>query len=224
VVGPGKWKAIIDEDTHRGIVAYLSDPSRACNPGFERVHQGTNTYICGVCGKRLVAFSPAGGKQRAYACPDRHIRRQGEALDAFIDAIVVEYLSRTDIEKLIEPAGVDAALLHAQRTALRVRMDELASLFAEGAITAPQLKRGTAQLSTAVGSLEAELATATRSNPIAALVAGSHGRAKLEKRWATTSPDIRGKIIDQLLTVTVNRSPLGLRRFDPSYIDVKWKA
>lgn len=224
VVGPGKWKAIIDEDTHHGIVAYLSDPSRVGYLGFERKYQGPGVYICGVCGESVVTFSPAGGRPRAYACPRRHVRRQAEALDAYVDAIVLEYLSRADITTLLEPAGVDAARLHAQRTALRIRMDELAGLFAEGAITAPQLKRGSAQLSNALESLESELAAATQGNPVAALVDGSHGRAKLEKRWATTSPDIRGKIIDQLLTVTVNRSPLGLRRFDPNYIDVKWKG
>lgn len=224
VVGPGKWKALIDEDTHHGIVAYLSDPSRVSYLGFERKHQGSGVYLCGVCGERLVTFSPAGARPRAYACPGRHVRRQGEALDAYISAIVVEKLSLADVGKLLEPVGVDAARLHAQRTALRIRMDDLAALFAEGAITAPQLKRGTAQLSNALDGLETELAAATQGNPVAALVDGSQSRANLEKRWATTTPDIRGKIIDQLLTVTVNRSPRGLRRFDPQYVDIAWKA
>jgi site-specific DNA recombinase len=223
VVGPGKWKAIVDEDTHRGIVAYLSDPSRVSYVGFERKYQGSGVYICGVCSEPLATFSPAGGRPRAYACPQRHVRRQAEALDAYISAIVVEWLSQADIGKLIEPAGVDVVRLHSQRTALRIRMDELAALFAEGSITAPQLKRGTAQLVNALASLESELAASTQGNPVAALIDGSHSRAKLEKRWAATTPDIRGKVIDQLLTVTVQRSPRGLRRFDPTYIDIKPK-
>lgn len=224
VVGPGKWKALIDEDTHHGIVAYLSDPARVSYVGFERKYQGSGVYLCGVCGDTLGTYSPAGGRPRAYACARRHVRRQGEALDTYIDAIVVEYLAQADIGKLIEPAGIDAARLHAQRTALRIRMDELATLFAEGSITAPQLKRGTAQLSNSLKVLEAELAEATQASPIAAFTDGSQSRANLEKRWAATSPDIRGKIIGQLLTVTVNRSPLGLRRFDPTYVDVQPKT
>ena len=48
-------------------------------------------------------------------------------------------------------------------------------------------------------------------------------REQLGDRWAALSPDIRGKIIDQLLTVTVNRSPRGLRRFDPQYVNIEWK-
>jgi site-specific DNA recombinase len=221
VVGPGTWTALIDEDTHKGIVALLSDPSRVSKTGFERKYQGTGVYVCGVCGRTLVAFAATGGKQRAYICPDRHVRRQGNAVDAYVDGVVLELLARADILKLIEPTGADAARLHAQRAALRVRMDELAGLFAEGAITAPQLKRGTAQLSGALQTLEAELATASRGNPAAALVDGSLDRKKLENLWAATSPDIRGKIIEQLLTVTVNRSPRGLRRFDPDYVDIR---
>ena len=103
-------------------------------------------------------------------------------------------------------------------------LNELAALFAEGSINGSQLKRGTAELSTAVERLDAELAASTQGNPAAALVVTGHGRKQLEKRWKKLSPDIRGKIIDQLFVVTVNRSPRGLRRFDPDYIDIKPKV
>ena len=171
--------------------------------------------------------SRAAARPRAYVCPQRHVRRQGEALDTYIDLIVLGVLSKPDSSesRLGADSGVDVARLHAQKAALQARKDELAALFAEGAVTGAQLKRGTAKLSNAVQSLDAELAAATQGNPVAALVDGSsHVGEKLEKRWATTSPDIRGKVINQLLTVTVNRSPLGLRRFDPTYIDVAWKG
>jgi DNA invertase Pin-like site-specific DNA recombinase len=35
VVGPGEWTPIIDPDVHRGLVAYLSDPSRVICTSFE---------------------------------------------------------------------------------------------------------------------------------------------------------------------------------------------
>ncbi|WP_261877153.1 recombinase family protein [Mycobacterium marinum] len=220
VVGPGVWKPLIDEDTHRGIVAYLSDPSRVGHVSFERKYQGSGVYLCGICGDRMVHFSPAGARPRAYACSHRHLRRQGEALDAYVDAILMEWLSRVDIGKLIEPTTVDIGRLQVQRTALQVRLDELAGLFAEGSINATQLKRGSGQLSDAVSVLDRELAAATQGDPVATLVTGADGRRQLEKRWTATTPDLRGKIIDRLLTVTVNRSPRGLRRFDPDHIDI----
>src|SRR5262249_36766908 len=36
VVGKGAWQAIVDEDVHRGLVAYLSDQSRRPATAFER--------------------------------------------------------------------------------------------------------------------------------------------------------------------------------------------
>src|SRR6185503_4877756 len=94
VIGGGTWPPIIEEDTHHGIVAYLSDPARIKKIGFERVHEGSGVYRCGVCGGPLFGWKPAGNKGRAYVCPNnRHVRRQGEALDAYIDAIVLGRLS-----------------------------------------------------------------------------------------------------------------------------------
>ena len=40
VIGKGVWTPLIDEDTHRGLVAYLSDPSRVKNTSFERKYIG----------------------------------------------------------------------------------------------------------------------------------------------------------------------------------------
>ena len=55
IIGSGEWNPLIDEDTHHGIVAYLSDPERISKTGFERVHEGSGIYLCGVCGPRSSA-------------------------------------------------------------------------------------------------------------------------------------------------------------------------
>lgn len=226
VVGQGNWEPLIDEDTHRGAVAFLTDPSRGAYIGFERLYQGSSVYFCGVCGSRLFGWKPSGGKPRAYACPTRrHVRRQGEALDDYVSAIVVRRLSQPDAIALVTPSmSVDIARLHGQRMGLLARQEELAALFAEGSVSAAQLKRGTAELGSAIGLLEADLAAATQSSPAAALVDGQRRSvSEMEKRWSQLSGDIRGKIVDQLLIVTVNPSPRGLRRFDPAYINVAWR-
>ncbi|MCX2712054.1 recombinase family protein [Mycolicibacterium sp. J2] len=228
VVGSGNWKPLIDEGTHQGIVAYLNNPARYGHVGFERVHQGSGVYLCGVCGARLEGWIPTGGKPRAYACADRHVRRQGEALDDYVSQIVLGRFSQPDVAELAKtlanPGGIDVAAVHAQRTALLARQEELAGLFAEGAISATQLKRGTAKLSNALDSLERNLAEAAQSNPAAALLEPGPDNETLTERWSALSPDVRGKIVDQLLTVTVNRSPRGLRRFDPEYVSIEWKG
>ena len=90
VVGKGNWKPIIDEATHHGIVAFLSDPSRTKQVGFERLYQGSGVYRCGVCEEPVRAWKPSDGKARAYMCVNgSHVRRQGDALDAYVDAIIL---------------------------------------------------------------------------------------------------------------------------------------
>lgn len=228
IVGPGAWTPLIDEDTHHGIVAYLNDPSRSNNAGFERLYQGSGIYRCGVCGEPLTGWKPSGNKGRAYICPSWHVRRQGEALDKYVTAIILGRLSRPDAAELLNTLesadGVDVGALHGQKAALQARMDELAGLFAEGAINAAQLKRGTAELANALAKCDEELATSTQGNPVAGFLGTGQGREQLEDRWQELSPDIRGKIIDQLVIVTIDRSPRGLRRFAPEYVDIEWKA
>jgi DNA invertase Pin-like site-specific DNA recombinase len=224
VVGSGDWEPVIDEDTHRGIAAFLGDPDRRQNVGYERRYQGSGVYLCGECGDKLQSYSAAGGKKRAYRCPVSHVRRQSEALDEYVSAVVVGRLSQTDAAQVFiaaDGSGTDVSALHSQKSALQARLDELAGLFAEGAVTGAQLKRGTAELSKAIDRCDRELAASTLANPVAGFLGGSSHR--LEERWLNLSADIRGKVIDQLFTVRVNRSPSGLRRFAPEYVDIEWK-
>ena len=81
-----------------------------------------------------------------------------------------------------------------------VRLDDLSAMFADGDIDGPQLKRGSAQLHAQLDSLEARIAAARSASAVANLVlAGDDLRAT----WAASPPDLRGKVIDALMTVTV---------------------
>ena len=228
IVGPGDWTALIDEDTHHGIVAYLNDPSRSNKAGFERLYQGSGIYRCGVCGEPLTGWKPSGNKGRAYICPSWHVRRQGEALDNYVTAIIIGRLAQPDAAALCNALqsadGVDVGALHTQKAALQARMDDLAGLFAEGSINAAQLKRGTAELSNALDSCDQELAATTQGNPVAGFLGTVASSDQLEQRWTEISPDIRSQVIDQLITVTINKSPQGLRRFAPEYVEIEWRA
>jgi hypothetical protein len=66
VVGPGNWPAIIDLDTHHGVVAYLSDPKRVFQGSMEHKYQGSGTYRCGVC-SGIMRHAVAGGRGKPYA-------------------------------------------------------------------------------------------------------------------------------------------------------------
>jgi site-specific DNA recombinase len=106
-------------------------------------------------------------------------------------------------------------------TALQARPDELADQFAEGAIDGSQLRRGTSTLRTKLAAIDSQLADAARIDPVVGLLAD---QTQLQTHWDAVTPAVRGQIIDQLMTVTVLPCPKGLRRFDPTYVDIAWKA
>jgi site-specific DNA recombinase len=139
--------------------------------------------------------------------------------------LVIERLSQPDVNLILHGSdGVDLAALRAKRAALQARLDELAAMFAEGAIDGSQLRRGTSELRVQIASVDGVLADVTRVSPVADLIRDGHGRDRLQQRWDTLTPDIRGKVIEELMTVTVLPAPRGTNGFHPEYVAIDWKA
>lgn len=227
VVGPGDWTSLIDPDTHRGIVAFLTDPVRTVTTGFERKHMGTGVYRCGRCGGPMKSCTPAAGRQRAYTCRDHgHIVRQRETLDAYVEQVVLTYLAAPETRRRLTAMmdsgeRVDVAALHTQRAALQSRLDNLAGMFAAGDIDASQLRRGTVDLRRHLAEVDSVLADLARKSPVANLIGEPDAVAE---HWEALTPDLKGKVIDELLTVTVLPSPRGTKGFHPQYVDITPKV
>jgi DNA invertase Pin-like site-specific DNA recombinase len=221
--GRGDWEPIIDVDTHRGLVAHLGDPSRIICTSFERKFVGSGVYRCGVCGGKL-RHSVSGHPRKArYECRETnaHVVTVGAPLDAYVETVVLEALSRTDIRSRIGAAkDVDAEGLYARRAALQARLDELAGLFAEGVIDGSQLRRGTSELRTQLAGVDGALAELARTSPAAKLLDEDDD---LTAAWQRSSPDIRGKIIDELCTVTVGKCIRKGPGFDYNRVAIEWK-
>lgn len=201
VVGKGDWTPLIDEDTHRGLVAYLSDPARVKCTSFERKYIGAGVYVCGKCGGLMKSAMPGGRKSYAYVCRDNSdVLRAGQPLDDFVNEIVVRRLSQPDAGLLLDDTRIDVPALQTDRAALQARLDELADAFAEGAIDGSQLRSGTSKLRVKLSGVDSQLADAARSDPVAGLIAE---RGKVQQKWDACSPALRGQIVDALMTVTV---------------------
>ena len=149
----------------------------------------------------------------SYACLDRHVRRNREALDDYISTIVVGHLSSQRVEVVSRP---DTSAMSTRRDGLRVRLDELAALFASGVIDASQLARGTGDLRAQLEKVERQIAEARQVSPL-------DGESDLDAAWERLSPDARGKVIEELVTVTIMPAPRGQKRFQPEFINVEWK-
>ncbi|MGO9157228.1 recombinase family protein [Mycobacterium sp.] len=227
VVGEGDWEPLWDADTHKGLVAYLSDPSRRTSNAFERKHMGSGVYRCGRCGGTLVAAFTHGPDKMLYICRTTHLGRMGKPIDELVETAVLEILGETDIRSRLSPGpGVDLDALHARRAALQSRLDELAGMFAEGAIDASQLRRGTNDLRPQLAGVDKVLADAARTSPALRLLNDADGDPdKLIEYWSKSSADIKGKIIAELMSVTVNPSSArGPKGFDRTLIDLNPKV
>jgi hypothetical protein len=209
----GDWLALIDVDTHRGLVAFLSDPDRTPAAAFERKYLLSGVAVCGVCGARLYAARPTGSRGLVYICTasaGKHVGRLAAPLDELVTATALQLLRDTDINRrLTDRPDIDVGALHARRTALAARKGELATLFAEGCLDGSGVRRESGKLAEQIAGIDKTLADAVRTSPAAAIAAD--GPDKLQQRWDAASPDVRGKIIDELMTVTVHPIPRGMK-------------
>jgi hypothetical protein len=228
VCGDGDWEPLLDRATYDGLVAMLTDPARTKRISFERKFIGSGVYICGRCGGKMYARpqirdrveGKAGGYVTTYVCLEyQHMARQGKALDDYVEQVVLGILSQSGIRaRLVDSPDVDIDELRTRRAALTARADELARMFAAGAIDGSQLGSGTAGLRTQIAEVDRVLAGLAASSPALVLLDGDPD--ELIDRWQASPPDIKGKIIAELCAVTVLPCPPGLRRFSPEYIDI----
>ena len=224
ITGPGAWKAILDADTHAGLTSVLRDSSRGGAVSYERKYIGSHRYVCGVCGAvmhRTCSTHADGRTFSRYACTAKaHLSRSQPELDAYVEAVVLAALKgEKRVHKIlaVKRTEVDVDELRIRRAALAAQKDELATLFTDGVLDGPGVRRESGKLTAKIAGIDAALAEVARRNPVADLV--KHGPETVEKRWAVLSPDLKGKIIDEICTVTVNPSPRG-RYFKPECIDI----
>ena len=208
---------------------YLEDPARRPGHIFERKHMGSGVYRCGTCGGPLYAMFVTKTRPMMYGCkPHKHVVRLAAPLDEYVSAIVLALLRRADIGPRLGPhEDFDVVALHAQRVALQARADELARMFAAAEIDASQLRSGTADLRAQIAGVDQVLAAAVATGPAVQLLDGDPD--ELETRWDACTPDIKGKIVDQLMTVTVLPTPRGVKGVrggvvDTDFVHIDWKA
>ncbi|MGO4445064.1 recombinase family protein [Mycobacterium sp. 2YAF39] len=241
IVAPGKWDPILDEATWRGLCAYLTDPSRRVSVSFDRKHLGSGLYICGfrrpeapddICGRKLSSSWPHGkGRSMVYVCrPDVHLARNAGELDRFVEEVVFDHLVDIGIGTDLRQAEdqIDVGELRTQRDALQARKDQLATLLRKGILDMAAVEHEAAILTAEIEALNAQMATAVQTSPATLLLEDGEDPEVLAddellaKRWIAASPDIRGKIITQVVDVVVNPAPRGTR-FDGDLIDFRWK-
>ena len=225
----GNWTPLIDLDTHRGLVGYLSDPSRIKCTSYERKYLGSNLYVCGKCSGPMKAAMPGNAagrsqnrKSRAYVCRDHaHVLRAGEPVDDYVTATILERVTQPDAADLLASRGVDIGALSVQREALQRKLDKTTDDYDNDVIDHDQFTKLSTSTRNKLAMIDRQLADATRTSPAAALVAA--GAANAWDLWQEMSPTQRAQAVDEVAVVTIKACPPGLRKFDSDYVDIAWR-
>jgi site-specific DNA recombinase len=224
VIGPANWPAIVPEEQWRAVVAILTNPARRTSPSDARVKWlGSGIYRCAGCGRPSLRVSTAGRGIACYRCPGErgttgHVVRIAAPLDAYVEAIIIERLSRPDAVELLRPSApqVDLPGLRAAANAARARLAEIAEMLGEGELTRTEAQIARSRATARLERAEAEIAAATATSPLAGIVDAPDPAAV----WAGLEIGRRRAVLDCLMTVTVLPAIRPGPRFDPDTVRI----
>lgn len=217
IVGPGTWPAILDEETHRSVVALLKDPSRR-RAGRPRSHLLTGLARCGVCGERIYGVSEPRGVTY-YCSTRRHVARRGDEVESFVRSLVVGRLGKPDARALFtQSSSTERRELLQQEGQIRAKLDALALAFAEGEIDGEQLRAGTSRLRQKLSDVHLRLGSTT---PVPFLQLGDPV-VGVDAIWDGLSLDVQREVISVLFDVVLHPVGRGCRVFRPESIEIRW--
>lgn len=199
----GQWEPIVDEETWERVQAVLDDPGRrpkVAGKGGKtaRTHLGSGLWRCPVCGGRVHLQGVC------YTCTG-HVTRKADAVDAYVQDVVLAVLKRPDFTDLVcvrrDADRQRAQELRREITALRDRVERAERDYADDAIRAGDLAR-------VRNRCEAKIAEAT--SELAGLGAG--GKAPVEfatdpaAAFREADLDRKRRVIDLLCDVYLTRT------------------
>lgn len=244
--GPAEWPALVPEETFRAAQSVLREPARHSGGlGYPGRQLLTGIALCGRCG-RVVHGGGASRSQRTYRCArssfrvselyaprwddpaaGHHVHRQAAPCDAYIEEMVVARLARPDFAHLFQQnTTVDVAGLREERAVLDKRLEGLAVEFADGDLTASQLRAATKRMRERLTVLDEQLAAAGRTDLLAPLI----DTDDVDRAWnAMGAPDEGGRdrqraVVNLLMEVHLLSPGRGTRTFRPETVKVRWKT
>ncbi|WP_288337821.1 recombinase family protein [uncultured Gordonia sp.] len=217
IVGDANWPAILSVADHHALVALFRTPGRRHTDRTGIHHLLSGIARCGQCGGPMKHFRRQGGGSGTYKCAEKScIARLSEYVD---DLVTETILADLETKTPADYAGDDPEAAAALREAgeLRARLDAFTDQAADGSLSPAALARIEARLLPQIQAAESR--AARRPSALPAELIGSDARAT----WDRLELADRRRIIRGLVTVTINRSTVGTRRFNPADIDIAWR-
>jgi DNA invertase Pin-like site-specific DNA recombinase len=220
----GTWPPLVDEATWRQTQAVLNEPSRKPGPKSVRRHYLSGVLCCGKCadGGSIAGFQATDGRAgyRCWKCRGVSISRPDT--DELIVRLVCGRLAQPDSKDLlVDHDAPDLDALSAEANVIRGRMDELATAFADGELTASQIRTATQRLRDKLDAVEAKMTDASKAHVYADLPLGTD---RVQGAFQKLDTDRQRAVINALLTATIKPVGKGHGRgpFNPERIGIEW--
>ncbi|MEV1049647.1 recombinase family protein [Streptomyces sp. NPDC049887] len=209
IVRWGAFKPIITEEERQALVTLFRDPSRRTASGNTPKWLGSLIYRCGQCDGGLMRqrLKRQSDGTPLYLCSQCNKGRQSAVLlDAYVEKVIIERLSRPDVIDLIAPStpAADLDALRDERAALHQRKRGLSLMYADGEIDDEQLASGTTKIRQRLSEIDATLSEAVGESPLAPFALARQSAAET---WAGMTLGRRREIVRILVDVRVMQAP-----------------
>lgn len=169
-------KEIVSREIYDDVVRILTDDSRRTNHvGTARRHVGTGLFICERCARTVNTGQDQRGRT-VYRCLGCFRTWRAEPINDWIDELIEGILGKPDFAEILKrPAvpGIDTVALHAERKAIRGRLDAMAAKHVLGqGVTESQMLAANEAANARITEISSMLADAGRVSPLVA-VAGA---------------------------------------------------
>jgi site-specific DNA recombinase len=216
------WPAILERDVWERLRDKLTDPGRTTTPGNEPRWLVSKTARCG-CGATVRVNGVAAGRA-AYVCDNGgHLKRAAARVDELVAGRIIWRLSQPDAADLLlpppAPGGADAAGLRAQLRELRDRRKAQMRMHARGDIDDGDLATGLHEIRDLPAAIEARLAAASRTDPLA-----EFRDRPADAVWDALPVARKRAVIRLLADITFVPVPPSGPKFNPDSVRIEWKA
>lgn len=215
VVGAAQWEGLVPEDLWSAVNAILTRPDRRKSQSTARKYLLSGILLCGECGAPMRSGMHAQPVYRCRAC--MKIQRVQHVVDEAAQKLVLGFLSSPKATVLLtDDKRDDIEELRASEVAVQARLDRLPIDYADGLLTARDLKLAREKLEADMQGVRQEIFSATRSTVFEGLVT----KQPLPV-WEGLSLDRKRSVIREMVELTLFSSGSG-HPFRPENLGYRW--